>query len=149
MATSASRSLTAASVTAAFMLVFVSLAGCAAPGTGRSPVSPSIGSIRSGQEAEPVPHLRTIGAREEGGTVVLRVGDRLNVVPESRFGGWTVVEVPTAILRLDGSPGAAARHVFIAMAVGDGQLTLSAAGPEAHSIGRYSVRIRVVRDTVQ
>jgi hypothetical protein len=96
-----------------------------------------------------MPHLRTIGPPEEGSTVVLRVGDRLDVVPPSRARGWVVVEVPTGVLRLNGSPGAAPSHTLMAVAIGEGQLTLSPAGPEARSIGRYSVRIRVVRDTVQ
>ena len=134
------------SAAAGFMLVVASFAGCAAPGAGHLP-PPS--EPPTTQEAQSVPHLRTIGPREQGGTVVLRVGDRLDVVPERRFGGWTVVEVPTAVLRLEGSPGAAGSHTLVAVAVGDGQLTLSPAGPEAHSIGRYSVRIQVVRDTVQ
>ncbi len=96
-----------------------------------------------------MPHLRTIGPQEEGSTVVLRVGDRLDVVPASRARGWAVVEVPSGILRLAGSPGAASMHTLMAIAVGEGQLTLSPAGPEARSIGRYSVRIRVIRDTIQ
>jgi hypothetical protein len=96
-----------------------------------------------------MPHLRTIGPHEEGSTVVLRVGDRLDVVPASRARGWVVVEVPTGILLLNGSPRAASSHTLMAIAVGDGQLTLSPAGPEARSIGRYSVQIQVVRDIVQ
>jgi hypothetical protein len=96
-----------------------------------------------------MPRLRTIGPDQDGGTVVLRVGDRLDVVPASRARGWVVVEVPTVILRLDGSPGAAPSHTLRAVAVGEGRLTLSPAGPEARSIGRYSVQIKVERDTIQ
>lgn len=95
-----------------------------------------------------MPHLRTIGPQEEGSTVVLRVGDRLDVIPATRALGWVVVDVPTEILRLNGSPGAASSHTLMAVAVGEGQLTLSPAGPEARSIGRYSVGVQVVRDTV-
>jgi hypothetical protein len=133
------------------MLVIALLGGCASPSGRRSTTAP-VGDVPptgTTQEAEPMPHLRTIGPHEDGNTVVLRVGDRLDVVPASRALGWVVVDVPTAILRLNGSPGAASSHTLMAVAVGEGQLTLSPAGPEARSIGRYSVQIKVVRDTVQ
>jgi hypothetical protein len=143
--------MTAASAAAGFMLVIASLVGCAAPGSRQLPAAPASNGASTGttQEAEGMPHLRTIGPHEEGGTVVLRVGDRLDVVPASRALGWVGVEVPTGIRRLNGSPGAASSHTLMAVAVGEGQLTLSPAGPEARSIGRYSVQIKVVRDTVQ
>ena len=53
------------------------------------------------------------------------------------------------VLRLEGQPGAANRHTFVAIRIGEGQLTLAPAGPEARSIGLFTVRIQVVRDTVQ
>lgn len=150
MAESSSRSMTAAAAAAGFMLA-IALVGCAAPGSRQSPAAPAIErpSTATTHEAEGMPHLRTIGPHEEGSTVVLRVGDRLDVVPASRAHGWVVVEVPTAILRLNGSPGAASSHTLMAVAIGEGQLTLSPAGPEARAIGRYSVRIQVVRNIVQ
>jgi hypothetical protein len=143
--------LATATVAAGLTLCLASLAGCAAPSGQQSSASPASNgpSIGTTQEAEQMPHLRTIGPHEDGGTVVLRVGDRLDVAPASRARGWVVVEVPTGILRLNGSPGAAASHALIAVAVGEGQLTLRPAGPEARSIGRYSVRIHVVRNIVQ
>jgi hypothetical protein len=143
--------MTAATVAVGLTLCVASLAGCADPGNQRSSAVPASDGPPNGttQEAEPMPHLRTIGPHEDGSTVVLRVGDRLDVVPASRARGWVVVEVPTAILQLNGSPGPASSHTLMAVAVGEGQLTLSPAGPEARSIGRYSVQIRVVRDTVQ
>jgi hypothetical protein len=96
-----------------------------------------------------MPHLRKVGPEDQGGEVVLRVGDRLDVVPDSRPGGWAVAEFPTAILRLQGNPGAASSHTFLTTAVGEGPLTFTPAGPEARSIGVFTVRVRVLRDIVQ
>ena len=96
-----------------------------------------------------MPHLRTIGPEDQGHAVVLRFGDRLDVVPAARAKGWVVTRIPTGILRLQGSPGAASSHTFLAVAVGEGQLTLAPAGPEARSTGVFTVRIQVLRDTVQ
>jgi hypothetical protein len=96
-----------------------------------------------------MPHRRQIGPDDHGREVVLRFGDRLDVVPASRPGGWMVSDVPTGILRLQGSPAAARSHTFLAIAIGEGQLVLAPAGPEARSTGLFTVRIRVLRDTVQ
>ena len=79
----------------------------------------------------------------------MRVGDRLVVVPGGRAGGWVVAEFPTGALRLQGSPDAASSHTFLAIALGVGTLTLTAAGPEAGSTGVFTVRVRVLRDIVQ
>jgi hypothetical protein len=73
----------------------------------------------------------------------------LDVVPASRPGGWAVADFPTGILRIQGSPGAARSHTFVAISVGEGRLVLASAGPEARSAGLFTVRIRVLRDTVQ
>ena len=96
-----------------------------------------------------MPHVRTIGPDDQGHAVVLRFGDRLDVVPAARAKGWVVTGFPTGILRLQGSPGAASRHTFLAVAAGEGQLTLAPAGPEARSTGVFTVRIQVLRDMVQ
>ncbi len=78
----------------------------------------------------------------------MRVGDRLDVTPAARPGGWVVADFPPAVLRLQGSPRAATSHTFVAVAVGEGSLTLSPAGPEAKSTGAFIVKVRVLRDTV-
>jgi hypothetical protein len=96
-----------------------------------------------------VAHLRTIGPQDQGHVVVLRFGDRLDVVPAARARGWVVTQFPAGVLRLESRPAAASRHTFVAIAVGEGQLTLAPAGPEARSTGLFTVRIQVVRDTVQ
>jgi hypothetical protein len=96
-----------------------------------------------------MPHVRRIGPDDQGSDVMLRFGDRLDAVPAHRPGGWAVAELPTGILRLEGSPAAAPSHTFIAISVGDGRLVLAPAGPEARSTGVFTVRIRVLRDLVQ
>jgi hypothetical protein len=93
-------------------------------------------------------HVRSIGPADQGRDIVLRVGDRLVVTPASRPMGWVVADFPTPALRLQGSPRGASSHTFLAVAVGEGPLTLSPAGPEANATGAYVVRIRVMRDTV-
>jgi hypothetical protein len=94
-------------------------------------------------------HLRAIGPDDQGHEVVLRFGDRLDVVPASQPGGWVVADFPAGMLRLEGSPGAATSHTFLAISVGSGQLALAPAGLEARSTGVFTVRIRVLRDTLQ
>jgi hypothetical protein len=131
----------------AVLVVSLSLCGCAAAGAGpsaqRAPAAPS-------EEGVPVPHLRQVGPGEEGREVVLRVGDQLDVVPVSRPDGWVVADYASGILRLQGSPDAAAHsHTFLAIAVGEGQVVLAPAGPQARSTSAFTLRIRVLRDTVQ
>jgi hypothetical protein len=99
--------------------------------------------------ATPTTHVRTIGPGDQGQEVVLRFGDQLSVVPTPRAGGWVVTEFPTGVLRPQGSTGAGPSHAFLAVAVGEGRLTLVPARPEARSTGVFTVRIRVLRDTVQ
>jgi hypothetical protein len=116
--------------------------------------SPSGGSAGTPKSTEPPPsagsdvHLRSIGPVDQGHEIVLRIGDRLDVTPAARPGGWVVADFPPAVLRLQGSPRAATRHTFLAFAVGEGSLTLSPAGPEANATGAFIVKVRVVRDTV-
>jgi hypothetical protein len=114
-----------------------------------SPVPSEPGPAPSSGEATSTAHLRTIGPGDQGHQVVIRVGDRLGVVPAGRAAGWVVTDFPSGVLRLQGSPGAASSHTFLAVAVGEGQLTLTPAGPEARSTVVFTVRIRVLRDTVQ
>jgi hypothetical protein len=94
-------------------------------------------------------HLRTIGPDDQGHEVVLRVGDRLDVAPARRAGGWVVTEFPGGILRLEARPKAANSYSFATISVGDGRLSLAPAGPEARATGGFTVWIRVVRDMVQ
>ncbi len=129
-------------------------AGPPSPSSAVPPASPA-GSSASTPKTAGTPasadadvHLRSIGPADAGHEVVLRVGDRLDVTPAARPGGWVVANFPPAVLRLQGSPRAATSHTFVAVAVGDGSLTLSPAGPEANSVGAFIVNVRVVRDTV-
>jgi hypothetical protein len=125
-----------------------SSAGPPAP-SARTP-SPTSGGpqTRSTPSVDADAHVRSIGPADEGRDIVLRVGDRLVVTPASRPMGWVVADFPTPALRLQGSPRGASSHTFLAVAVGEGPLTLSPAGPEANATGAYIVRIRVMRDTV-
>jgi hypothetical protein len=131
----------------AVLVVSLSHAGCAAADAGqsaqRAPAAPS-------EKAVPVPRLRQVGPDDEGREVVLRFGDQLDVVPARRPDGWVVADYASGILRLHGSPDAAAdSHTFYAIAVGEGRLLLAPAGPQARSTGVFTLRIRVLRDTVQ
>jgi hypothetical protein len=123
------------------------LSGAGSTGPASSRPVPTAASDEAGPM--PIPHLRTVGPEDQGREVVLRVGDRVAVVPDRRQGGWVVADFPTATLRLQGSPAAASSHTFLTIAVGEGQLTLTPAGPEARSASVFTVRIRVLRDIVQ
>jgi hypothetical protein len=79
--------------------------------------------------------------------VVLRFGDRLDVVPPGRSGDWVVADLPASILRPEGKT--ASSYSFVAIAIGQGQLSLAPAGSEPHAARLFTVRIRVLRDTVQ
>jgi hypothetical protein len=155
----------AAPVEAAVLVVGLALSGCAADNGSAPPAarvdstaatSPSTSSTETAPvpsfpsgEARLVPHLRTVGPQDQDHEVVLHVGDQLDVVPGSRVGGWVVADFPTGVLRMQGAPGAADRHKFLAITVGEGQLTLTPAGPEARSTGVFTFRVRVLRDIVQ
>jgi hypothetical protein len=139
----------AAPVEAALLVIGLALSGCVTgPATVGSGPSAPVPSLPSGA-AMLVPHLRTVGPQDQGHEVVLHVGDQLDVVPGSRAGGWVVADFPAGLLRLQGGPGAANSHMFLAVAVGEGQLTLTPAGPEARSTGVFTIRVRVLRDIVQ
>jgi hypothetical protein len=125
----------------------LSLSGCATAGAGqstpRAPAAPS-------EEATPLPHLRQVGPDNHGRELVLRFGDQLKVSPGRRPDGWVVTEYNSSILRLQSRPDAAAdSHTFLAIAVGEGQLVLTPAGPQAGPADAFIQRIRVLRDTVQ
>ena len=97
----------------------------------------------------PVPHVRTIGSEDNGHDLVLRFGDRLDVVPATRPHGWIVADFTPDVLRLQGTRDAASSHTFIAIAVGAGHLTLTAADPGRGSTSTFTVTIHVLRDTIQ
>ena len=96
-----------------------------------------------------MPRLRHARSESDGHQVVLRFGDRLEVTPADHPAGWVVDDYTPAILRLDGSAAAADHHTFLATAVGDGRLSLAPAGPQAGPTGVYTLRIQVLRDTIQ
>jgi hypothetical protein len=93
-----------------------------------------------------MPHLRTIGPESNGHEVVLRLGDRLDVVPATHPHGWMVTDFSTDILQLHGGPDAANGHTFVAIAVGEGKIILAAVGASPGAGGAFAVRIRVMRD---
>jgi len=125
----------------------------AAPvGLSRTPELIASGSIEPApvvpSEEAPMSRLRTIGPADERHEVVLRFGDRLDVVPPARSGGWVVADLP-AIVRPEGRPRAASSYSFVAIAIGEGQLSLAPAGSQLPAARLFTVRIRVLRDTVQ
>ena len=74
--------------------------------------------------------------------ITVRYGGRLDVVPQTRSGGWRVTGYPAGILRLLGSPADAESHSFTAIAVGTGEITLVA----DREPDTFTVRVRVIRD---
>ena len=87
-----------------------------------------------------------IGPGDQGRTITIRYGGRLDIVPVGREGGWRVTSYPHRILRLAGSADRADRYTFTAIAVGEGQVDLTA---HDGSTETFTVRIRVVRDMIQ
>jgi hypothetical protein len=132
--------------------------GCApsggSPAASRAPSAatsaPSASTAPPSRDPEPSavptmePTVRTVGGDEQGSTITVRVGDVLDVVPPARSGGWRVTGYPSALLRLHGDPGPAARHAFDAYAVGEGSVTLAGSTPAV-----FTVRVRVLRALVQ
>jgi hypothetical protein len=125
------------------VLVF-GIQGCASAGRTTEPPR-----TVSSEEATVMPHLRQVGPESQNGEVVLRVGDRLQVTPPDRPGGWRVTEYPADILRLGGAAAAAPSHTFDAVAIGRGRISLAPAGPSPTVVDAFTVRIRVMRDNVQ
>ena len=126
------------------IVLLLGLPGCArVAGTTEPP------GVVSSEEATVTPHLRRVGPQSRNGEVVLRFGDRLQVTPPARGGGWLVIEYPAHILRLDGSAAAVPSHTFDAVATGRGRISLVPAGPSPSVVAAFTVRIRVMRDNVQ
>ena len=92
------------------------------------------------------PQLRVVGPDDQGGTIAIRYGGRLGIVPASRPVGWSVTSYPTRVLRIAGSARPADSHTFIAIAVGEGQVDLIAHDGSGKT---FTVRIRVTRDIIQ
>jgi hypothetical protein len=125
------------------LLGLAMLAGCGPPGAPEGPPATPAGSATGSPLPEGKSRLRTVGPADRGGVVTVRVGDRLDVAPAGP-GGWRIVSYPTQLLRLDGDPGPADRHAFVAFAIGDGQVSLAGSGG-----AEFAVRVRVLRDLVQ
>jgi hypothetical protein len=87
-----------------------------------------------------------VGPGDQGGTITIRYGGRLDIVPAGRPGGWSVTGYAEHILRLGGSANPADSHTFTAIAVGEGQVDLTA---DDRSAETFTVRVRVIRDMVQ
>lgn len=96
-----------------------------------------------------MPHLRRVRHESQNREVVLRFGDRFELTPPDRTGGWWVTEYSAGILRLDGSGAAAPSHSFDAVAVGRGRISLAPAGESPATVDAFTVGIRVIRDNVQ
>jgi hypothetical protein len=92
------------------------------------------------------PQLRVIGPGDQGGTITIRYGGRLGIVPASRPGGWSVTSYPNRVLGIAGSAGPADSHTFSAIAVGEGQVDLTAHDGSGKT---FTVRVRVIRDMIQ
>jgi hypothetical protein len=142
-------------------LVSVSVCGCAGSTTGSAqPGASSTGSpsaVPTPSAATPGsapttpgtadptgldPRLRRIGPADAGHEVTVRVGDLVEVSPSGHPEGWRVDGYPKAILRLRDTTGPAAGHTFLAVAVGEGPVTLVAGSAS------FTVRVKVLRDTV-
>jgi hypothetical protein len=127
------------------MIVFLlGLPACASAGRTTEPPA-----TVSSEEATVMPHLRQVGPESQNGEVVLRVGDRLQVTPPDRPGGWRVTEYPADILRLDGGAAAAPSHTFDAGTIGRGRISLAPAGSSSSVADAFTMWIRVMRDNVQ
>jgi hypothetical protein len=122
------------------------------PGAARRPIpsspTPSIPS-RSSKAAGNEVHVRIVGPDQAGTQIVIRFGDRLTVTPPARPRGWQVHDYPKQILQMHADPRAAASHNFTAIAVGQGQLTLTAAGSSGATPDSFTIRIRVLRDAAK
>jgi hypothetical protein len=122
------------------------------PGADRRSIAsspqPSI-PTRSSQAAGIEVHVRTVGPDQAGTQIVIRFGDLLTVTPPTRAQGWLVGDYPKQILQLHRDARAAASHSFTAIAVGQGQLTLTAAGPAGTTADSFTIRIRVLRDAAK
>lgn len=90
--------------------------------------------------------LRMIGPSDQGGTITIRYGGRLGIVPTSRPGGWSVTSYPNRVLGIADSAGPADSHTFKAIAVGEGQVDLTAHDGSGKT---FTVRVRVIRDMIQ
>jgi hypothetical protein len=128
-------------------LTFLALAGCASangelPTQGDSS-SGTASTVTTPAEGEPPAHVRTVGPADNGHEVVVRFGELLDVVPAERPGGWQVADYPKEVLRLRDSAGPGAHHVFVAVALGAGEVRLVGGGTV------FTVRVRVLRDFVQ
>ncbi|MGH3626990.1 MAG: hypothetical protein ACRDRL_06055 [Sciscionella sp.] len=75
--------------------------------------------------------MRTVEATEAGGTVVLRFGERLRIIPSSTGcpERWSVPHHPPRILRVL-NPENPTAPTFDAVAVGRGTVTLIAVQPQ-------------------
>jgi hypothetical protein len=102
-------------------------------------------SIRPGSDGTPAGQHRRVGPDDADRLITIRYGGRLEVVPHARPGGWQVTGYTASILRLVGSPAPADSHTFSAIAVGEGQVSLTAGNGSPDTL---TVRVRVVRDLI-
>jgi hypothetical protein len=114
------------------------------PTSPSSPFPPSLGA-----SAVAEPRVRTVGPGDNGKQVTIRVGDTLTVVPATRRQGWQVGRYPAPLLPLQGSTAPTASLSFLAVAVGEGQLTLVPAESGAAAADTFTLRVQVLRDLVQ
>lgn len=129
----------------------------ASPGSLAPPDTPSPGHAATGMPTlgpsrapggEPR-HVRKIGSADQGNEVTLRHGDLLTVALGARPGGWDVVQYPSKILQLQPGKRPSDSFDFLAIAVGEGSLTIEPVGPIEAPATPFMVRVRVMRDLVQ
>jgi hypothetical protein len=130
--------------TAYSMIVLIfGIQACA--GEGRTTEPPQ---IVPSEEVTVMPHVRRVEPQRQDSEVVLRFGERLEVTPPARAGGWQVIAYPAGILRRGGDQTAARRHTFDAVAIGHGDVSLLPARSSS-AVDAFTIRITVMRDNVQ
>lgn len=90
-----------------------------------------------------------MGPGDNGKQVTIRVGDTLTVVPAAKRQGWQVARYPAPLLRLQPVAAPAASVSFLAVAIGEGQLTLVPAGSDATAADTFTLRVQVLKDLEQ
>jgi hypothetical protein len=103
-------------------------------------------SIQPGSDQTAGGQHRRVGPDDGDRLITIRYGGHLEIVPHARPGGWQVTGYTRSILRLVGSPAPADNHTFAAIAVGQGQVSLTAGNGSADTL---TVRVRVMRDLIQ
>jgi len=117
------------------------IAGCAQAAGGSPEASAPAHPARTSATSEaPMPGLRAIGPNDAGTHVTIRFGQLLAITPPHHTGGWRVTGYSAAVVRPHDGTGPADSHLFLAVSVGSGQITLAAGS------STYTVTVQVLRD---